>query len=311
MASKIKWIVLVIVLLVLVVIYIIPGQKQSFADLSSSVPENQRLLYQGFTNQFKAHRMLINGAGWEYIVAGPDAETILFLHGMAGAYDIWWQQIIALRQDFRIISVTYPPVDNLEELSQGVLQIMDSQNVQRANIVGTSLGGYLAQYLVAAHPERITRVVFSNTCPPNNLIRENYAVVGVALPFLPEWAIMQTLRSSMEDIVFPAAGGDEFTRAYLLSIVSGRMTKAQVVARYQVVIEPFTPVDPLDQGIAVMIIESDNDPLISEELREQLKETYPLSFKHTFENAGHFPYLNYPEDYTNLLLRFFNTPIME
>jgi pimeloyl-ACP methyl ester carboxylesterase len=230
---------------------------------------------------------------------------------MTGAYDIWWQQIVALRKDYRMISVTYPAVGSLEELSQGVLQILDSQNVQKTNVVGTSLGGYLTQYLVAAHPERFSHAVFSNTFPPNDILRENNAVIGAALPFLPEWFIMQTLRGSVNDSIYPASAEDEFTKAYLLSLLSGRISKAQVVARYQAIMEPFTPIQPLDQGIAVMIIESDNDPLVEGTLRELLKETYPYSVIHTFNGAGHFPYLNHPEEYTNLLRRFFSTPVME
>jgi len=311
MKSKLKWFIPGIILVALLIFYIIPTPNEPFESLAGEVPETQLLLYQGFQG-FKAQRMVIDNTSWEFISVGPpNAETVLFLHGMTGAYDSWWHQIVLMRTDFHLISVTIPPVSSLAELSQGVLRIMDSQNIQQTNLVGTSMGGYLAQFLVANHPERFTRVVLSNTFPPNDAIQQDNAIIGAALPFLPEWFIMRNLRTSLTQNVIPAAGGDPFTRAYLLSMVSGRMTKADVNARYKVMIESFTPIEPLSANIAVMIIESDNDPLIDETLRQQLKETYPLSFVVTFQGAGHLPYLNRPEEYTNQLVKFFLLPIME
>ena len=40
--------------------------------------------------------------------------------------------------------------------------------------------------------------------------------------------------------------------------------------------------------VPVLIIESDNDPLVELKLREQLKATYPNSTVHTFLRQGIF-----------------------
>jgi hypothetical protein len=73
---------------------------------------------------------------------GRGKEIILFLHGMTGSYDIWWRQIDALKNDYRIVSVTYPPVKSLEEMGKGIGAIIDLEKVNQFNLVGTSLGGY-------------------------------------------------------------------------------------------------------------------------------------------------------------------------
>lgn len=41
-----------------------------------------------------------------------------------------------------------------------------------------------------------------------------------------------------------------------------------------------------------LIIESNKDPLVSEELRNQIKTTYQDAKIYTFDKKGHFPYLN-------------------
>jgi len=98
--------------------------------MKQNVPEAQVKAFLAFRNSFAVHRLEINGVKWEYIAAGSGQEAFLFLHGLSGAYDIWWQQIQALRGNFRVISVTYPAVDSLEGLSDGVLAILDTR-IQR------------------------------------------------------------------------------------------------------------------------------------------------------------------------------------
>lgn len=280
-----------------------------FDELYAKVAADKVASLRAFRAAHPPQHVEVDGMTWEYAAYGQGAETILFLHGMTGAYDIWWQQMDALQDEYRVISVTYPAVNSLEGLSNGVLTILDAEGVERANVVGTSLGGYLTQYLVANHPDRVLRAVFSNTFPPNELIVEKNKTIGAALPFLPEWLVIQVLRGSFAESVYPASGNDELTLAFLMEIGHGRMSKDQVLGRYRCVIDPFTASDPAALGIPVMIIEADNDPLVELTLREQLKQIYPTAVVHTLSGVGHFPYLKLAEEYTSFLHEFFATPI--
>ena len=210
----------------------------------------------------------------------------------------------AFAPEYRVISVTYPPVDTLAGMSRGVLAVLDAEGVDKANVVGSSLGGFLSQYLVATHPELIEKAVFANTFPPNDLLAEKNGGLIKILPFLPNWLVMKTFRGSFENRVYPASGNSELVLAYMLEQVSGRMSKAQVTARAKAVIESFDPPDPEALGIPVMIIEADNDPLVEKALRELLKQKYPSARIETLHNAGHFPYLNQSETYNALLKSF-------
>jgi pimeloyl-ACP methyl ester carboxylesterase len=304
MRKNIKWIVPLFLLIVIMAVYLYPVPRVPFDDVYAKVDSAQSQSLQSFRAAHPAQTLKINGVDWEYVAFGEGDETILFLHGMTGAYDIWWNQMEALQNEYRVISVTYPAVDSLAEMSDGVFAILDVEDVERTNIVGTSLGGYLTQYIVANHPTRVLRAVFSNTFPPNDLIAEKNKSIGMALPFLPEWLVIDVLRGSFAASVYPASGNDELTLAFLNEISYGRMRKAQVVGRFYGVVEKFTVPDLEALNIPVLIIEADNDPLVELTLREQLKEIYPSAEVHTFSNVGHFPYLNRPEEYTELLSEF-------
>jgi len=290
---------------IIVIVYLIPSPRKDFAEIYQKVDPPTVASLREFRQKYPPKSLEVNGVKWAYLATGQGGETILFLHGMTGAYDIWWQQILALQDRYRIVSVTYPAVDSLAGLSQGVLAILKQEGITQVNVVGTSLGGYLAQYLVAHHPTLVKRASFGNTFPPNTLIAEKNRVLGTLLPFLPEWLVMQTFQQSGRNSVYPAAGHSELVLAFLLEQTYGAMSKAQLVARYRCVIDPFVAPTPT---MPVMIIEADNDPLVEEVLRTQLKATYPTAKVHTLHNVGHFPYLNESPTYTRLLEEFLKGP---
>lgn len=305
MRSKLKWIVPLLMILGLSVLYLWPVSRVPFNELYAGVDPALVDSLRSFRQANPPQQLQIDGATWEYVAIGQGQEAVLFLHGMTGAYDIWWQQVDSLKGQYRIITVTYPPVKSLEELEKGVLAILQAEGVREFNVVGTSLGGYFAQYLIAKHPEKIQRAVLSNTFPPNNLLAEKNRTLGTILPYLPEWLVLSVLRDNFQKIIYPTSGNDQLTLAFLNEIGYGRMNKAQLVGRYYCVIEKFAVSTPT---MPVMIIESDNDPLVERTLREQLKATYPNATVNTFSGAGHFPYINRAQEYTKLLLDFLSKP---
>ncbi len=304
MRAKIKWFVLLFVIAAVAGVYLYPVPNVPFDEVYAKADAAEVESLRAFRAANPPKIIDVNGTNWEYVSMGDGEQTILFLHGMTGAYDIWWHQLNALQADYRVIAVTYPAVDSLAEMESGVLSILDAEGVDKFSVVGTSLGGYFAQYLVAHHPSRILRAVFSNTFPPNDLIAEKNKTIGAALPFLPEWLVMDVLRGSFSSSVYSASGNDELTLAFLNEISYGRMSKSQVVGRFHGVVEKFDAPDLSELDIPVLIIEADNDPLVELTLREQLKEIYPSAEVHTFSGGGHFLYLNHSEEYTELLLEF-------
>lgn len=298
------WLVPFIILAGFLALYLYPGPKTTYEEVYAQVDTETVTSLLNFREQHPPETIGVNGMPWEYASLGEGEETVLFLHGMTGAYDIWWRQTEMLKEDYRLISVTYPPLDSLEEMAAGIMTILDHEGVDQVNVVGSSLGGYLAQYLVAKHPDRILRAVFANTFPPNDLLAEQNRTIGALLPYLPEWLVMSVLRNSFRESIYPASGYNELVLAYLQEIAYGRMSKSDVIGRYRCVIEPFEPAHVEAMGLPVLIIEASNDPLVEPILREQLKETYPTAKAISLGDVGHFPYLNEPEEFALQLRRF-------
>lgn len=303
---KKRWIVLIVLVLAVVLFYNFPVSQPSFAELYQAVDEPVRNSLKAFREDHPPKVLAVGDLNWNYISLGQGEKTVLFLHGMTGSYDIWWQQILALQADYKVIAVTYPPADSLKLMGEGILAILKAEGISKVHVVGSSLGGYFTQYLVATYPDLIEKAIFANTFPPNKIQAEKNKTLGKLLPYFPEWAVMLFLRKSTETGLYPASGNSELVKAFMFEQSYGMMSKKQFLNRFYCVIDPFTPPDIENLKTPVLILEADNDPLVELELREMLKKTYPTAGVKTLHAVGHFSYLNEPETYIRILREFFN-----
>lgn len=285
-------------------VYRLPRSTVAAEDLYRDVEPATFASLTAFRAATPVRHLAADGQAWEYVLVGDGPDTVVFLHGLSGAHDIWWQQLEALAATHRTIAVTYPTVRTLSELSAGVIAILDAHQVATATIVGSSLGGYLAQYLLQHHPERIDRAVFANTFPPNDQLGDTHRLRAVVGRYLPERVVAAALRDSNARNVVPASHDAPLVTAYLTEQAQAPGLKRRLLARYHTVIEPFEIAAPAPGGRPVLLLQSDNDPLIDAGLRATLRSTYPSAEVHTFVGGGHFPYLDRPGAYSAVLRGF-------
>lgn len=106
-----------------------------------------------------------------FLLEGGDGPPLLYLHGLAdvhGAVPDWRPFHEALASSFRLLAPAHPgcaasqgiaEVDTVEDLVFHYLDLLDSLGVERADLVGACLGGWIAAELAVRHPQRIQRLV--------------------------------------------------------------------------------------------------------------------------------------------------------
>lgn len=286
----------------LIVIYLIPAPHSDFFKLYTNNDEQAQNLKEFRSRPTKD--ITVDGVKWNYYAGGIGNKTILFIHGMGGSYDLWWHQIAEFEKDYKVISYTLPEsLNSLKKSSEGILKILEAESVDKFYAVGTSMGGYIAQYLLCIVPNRIEKAVFGNTFPPNNLIAKENASKSKIIPYLPEILISKLGEKKLNEEIVPAAKNSPLLKAFLASLP---FSKQQFINRYSVVIDRFSifPDYYEIKRIPKLIIESDNDPLIQAELRKEIKEMYANAAVFTFHGEGHFPYINASEAYNKALRNF-------
>jgi pimeloyl-ACP methyl ester carboxylesterase len=290
--------------LILLGIYAFPIPKASQRVIYSRVPPPVVQALERFRRQHRPKRLRTGSGLWRYHDTEAGEDALLFLHGMGGSGDIWFQQIEALKARFRCIAVTYPPLPSLDMLRLGIQDILAHERISRVGLLGSSMGGYLAQSMAARSPEAISRLVLGNTFAPSDIISRRAAAGARWLPWVPEWAIMAGFRRNAEKQLFPSSESCELVKAYLYEQTCGSMRKPDLIARCACLCQTLLPPDLDRLGIPALIVESDNDPLVEEPLREALKAAYPTAAVRTFDRGGHFPYLSRPEEFNRTLVEF-------
>jgi pimeloyl-ACP methyl ester carboxylesterase len=100
-------------------------------------------------------------------------EPIVFVHGLLVNGDLWRKVVPELSKDFRCITPDWPlgshelPMDQAADLTPPglarlIADFIAALGLHRPTLVGNDTGGGLCQLVVAAHPERIGRLVLTN-----------------------------------------------------------------------------------------------------------------------------------------------------
>jgi len=113
----------------------------------------------------------VDGAGARlYFEEAGSGTPVIFVHEYAGDYRTWEPQLRRFSRDHRCISFSqrgYLPSDvPVEEVAYSqeafrcdVIALMDSLDIERAHIVGHSMGAYTALHVGLYHPDRALSVV--------------------------------------------------------------------------------------------------------------------------------------------------------
>jgi len=109
-----------------------------------------------------------------YEVTGvEDAPAIVLTHGAGGSHAAWFQQVPALADaGYRVVTWDSRGFGN-SSFASGVLDtdaavadlvaVLDALDLDRAHLVGQSMGGWWATGFALAHPERLRSLTLSNT----------------------------------------------------------------------------------------------------------------------------------------------------
>jgi pimeloyl-ACP methyl ester carboxylesterase len=103
---------------------------------------------------------------------GHGAPLVL-LHGIDGSRRVW-DGLVPLADRFTLLSYDLPghgdaapspDACDIADLSDHLAATLTAAGIARAHIMGTGLGGMIAQHFAAAHPGRVDRLILCDTTP--------------------------------------------------------------------------------------------------------------------------------------------------
>lgn len=114
-------------------------------------------------------------AGTRYSAYSPQAgnadETVVLIHGVGMNHSVWSPQIKALTTRYQVIaydmlghggSALPTPAPTLDEYAAQLERLLDALRIERAHVIGHSMGALIALEFALTHPSRTRSVVALN-----------------------------------------------------------------------------------------------------------------------------------------------------
>ncbi|MFS8099081.1 alpha/beta fold hydrolase [Lentzea alba] len=106
-----------------------------------------------------------------YVDHGGDGPAVVLLHSFLMDTTMWAPQVAAFKNTYRLIAIderghgetpANGPFDHWD-VAKDTLAVLDGLNVERAAVVGTSQGGFVALRMALLAPERVTALALLGT----------------------------------------------------------------------------------------------------------------------------------------------------
>ncbi|HEY2005991.1 MAG TPA: alpha/beta fold hydrolase, partial [Solirubrobacteraceae bacterium] len=160
-------------------------------------------------------------------------EPVLMIHGLGATKVSFLPTVAALADRFRMIAVDLPGFgDSVKPLraaydpayfAKAMIALLDAEGIERAHLVGNSMGGRVALEIGLRYPERVNRIGLLAPslawlrdrpwAPFLRLVAPQLGVIQPAPRVLIEALVRRVVPGGREE--WTAAGIDEFLRGYL------------------------------------------------------------------------------------------------
>ena len=260
-----------------------------------------------------------------YRCAG-EGPAIVLVHGITSTSATWERVMPYLATQFTVIAPDLighgrsakPRGDySLGAYASGVRDLMVALGQESATFVGHSLGGGIVMQLAYQFPERCERLVLVDSGglgkEVNLLLRAaTLPLSEVVLPLLASTRLLDAGRSVGRFLGrFGLHAGTD-----IAELARGHASLEDPGARAAFVHTLRTIVDPMGQRVSAtdrlylaenipfLLVWGARDPIIPVEHGLAAHELVPSSRLELFEEAGHFPHLDEPQRFLDVLLEF-------
>jgi pimeloyl-ACP methyl ester carboxylesterase len=269
----------------------------------------------------------LHGHRVNFSIAGQGPAVVL-IHGVAGRAAQWDKTVQLLAEHHTVVAPDLlghgdsakPRGDySLGAHASGIRDLLVALKIERASIVGHSLGGGIAMQLAYQFPERCERLVLVSS---GGLGGEVHALLRAATLPGSEFVLPLLAHPRVVDIasVIPRALGwlGLRTRVDLEEMARGYQSLSNAEARSAFIHTLRGVIDPTGQRINAsdrlylaskmpsLIVWGCRDRIIPVEHAQPAHNAMPGSRLELFEEAGHFPHLDDPLRFTRTLEAFFH-----
>jgi pimeloyl-ACP methyl ester carboxylesterase len=245
-----------------------------------------------------------------YVDEGSGFPVVL-IHGLAGDHTAWAAPMQSWSRDHRVLafdnrgagqSTQVDEPISTEDMARDTLALMDQTGIERAHVVGRSMGGAIAQHMALMRPERVHTLVvlasFAKLDPVGVRVLTNMRQV---LEWRDDWA--DHARHSVANFVSPAFFNENpGTIAQIEGLIGGETRLPACYVRQNHACLEHDTLDRLAEiTCPTLILAGGRDPICSLTSTRWMQDGFPNAESVIFEESSHFFLIEQPERFMDVM----------
>jgi 2-succinyl-6-hydroxy-2,4-cyclohexadiene-1-carboxylate synthase len=243
---------------------------------------------------------------------GESGPAVILGHGLGGSHAVWYQQVVALAEGFRVITWDQRgfgnstrstgiigPVPAAEDLAR----VLEHLEIESAHVIGQSMGGWSALGFAIDHPERVISLVIADSTAGilTPAIRQTLAAIGAAV-------VTGSQPDDMPLGFHPAIGtqllADDLAQAFLYTQL-GSLTTPPSPAEIMPLLADTDHTQGASQIMGpTLFIVGEHDPIFSPQTITSAAAVIQGSRVESIEDTGHSPYFERANRWNDIVTEF-------
>ncbi|MEK7522605.1 MAG: alpha/beta hydrolase [Patescibacteria group bacterium] len=256
-------------------------------------------------NQISNKQIIINNLLLNYYSVLPDKKftnkTLVFLHGWGVDNQLWFKIVPELiNKNYSLYFLDLPGFGqsqipnttyDVDDYKKIVYEFVEKLGLKKINLIGHSFGGRIAIKIGAENPDFLEKIILVDAAGIIHDSRKKKLLATISKFIKPIFKLtfMQPLRKKFYLLI-----GSEYLENIKLSKI---FTK--------VVMEDLTHLfSKIKKQVLIIWGRDDKVTLLND--GKLMNKLIPNSKLVVFEKAGHFSFLDQPEEFSNELIKFIN-----
>ncbi len=247
------------------------------------------------------------------LIEGGHGEAIVFLHGLGSTKENWQPQIDYFARSYFVAAWDARGYGESEDYAGDLVfdrdfvadlrDVLDEMQIERAHLVGLSMGGLIAQCFHAAHSGRVASLVLADTFPSfADLGRQTVErFTATRLQPLLDGALPNDLAAATAAALL-APGASEAARATLVASLSG-LRRESYIKTIRALLAQKAPAPLATIAVPTLLIVGELDGLSPPSVSARMADEIPGSQLVVIPGAGHMSSMEEPD--------LFNTSVTE
>jgi pimeloyl-ACP methyl ester carboxylesterase len=272
--------------------------------------------------QSHLHQVEIGGSRINYVDIGQgDLPPVVFVHGLGGAWQNWLENLPRLSQERRCLALDLPGFSESEMprekisisgYAKTVVEWARAAGIDEpADVIGNSMGGFIAAEIGINHADFVRRIVLSSAAgisitnlkrrPVLTVARMTAALTNFVLARRESMVKRPGLRHALLAYVFRHPSLIDPDLAY--HVMSGQSSPGFIDA-----LDALTDYDfrdrLVDVKVPVLLVWGREDNLVPVEDADEFERLIPNARKVVLDDTGHVAMIERPSTFNDLVVEF-------